>query len=50
MEETSLFNEKESLQTFDFTLDSDAKNVFKMLLSYGKMKIFFFYRKCQRNK
>jgi len=42
MEETSLFNEKESLQTFDFTLDSDAKNVFKMLLSYGKMKIFFF--------
>ena len=41
MEETSLFNEKESLQTFDFTLDSDAKNVFKMLLSYGKMKIFF---------
>ena len=36
------FNEKESLQTFDFTLDSDSKNVFKMLLSYGKMKIFFF--------
>ena len=42
MEETPLFNEKESLQTLDFTLDSDAKNVFKMLLSYGKMKIFFF--------
>ena len=35
-------NEKESLQTIDFTLDNDPKNVFKMLLSYGKMKIFFF--------
>ena len=44
MEETPGFkeSEKESLQTFDFTLDSDSKNVFKMLLSYGKMKIFFF--------
>ena len=42
MEETPLPNEKESLQTFDFTLNSDSKNVFKMLLSYGKMKIFFF--------
>lgn len=46
MEETpgfnETFNENESLQTFDFTLDSDSKNVFKMILSYGKMKIFFF--------
>ena len=42
MEETPPSNEKGSLETFDFTLDSDAKNVFKMLLSYGKMEIFFF--------
>lgn len=46
MEETpgfnETFNENESLQAFDFTLDSDSKNVFKMILSYGKMKIFFF--------
>ena len=42
MEETPSFNEKESLETFDFTLDSDTKNVFKMLLSYGKMEILIF--------
>ena len=42
MEETPEINENEYLQTLDFTLDNDSKNIYKMILSYGKMKIFFF--------
>ena len=42
MEETPEQNENENLQTDEFTLDIDSKNVFKMILSYGKAKIFFF--------
>lgn len=42
MEDILESNEKETMQTNNFTLDLDNKNVFKMILSHEKMNIFFF--------